>query len=191
MARVLASIFLAVELGGGFGTATAEIVSTTSESVVVELEVEVEMEPTPDSVVAHFVLPDEYQITIALLPRGEGIYGVTTELKPANYQVVFEALGETSSQSDPVSLSDLGADLGPQAGDSDEEDESSPETNRWLWLGVALGAASLSALAFWVLGARDEDDGSEDLEAGQPSEGPLPDETSSEAPAEVGEDPGA
>jgi hypothetical protein len=33
----------------------------------------------------------------------------------------------------------------------------SPASTRWLWLSVALGAASLSALAFWVLGVRDDD----------------------------------
>jgi hypothetical protein len=177
MTRVAASILLAVQLGGGFGNASASILSSTPESMVVEVEVEVEVEA--DSVVAHFALPGEEQVTIPLLPRDGGRYGVTTELKPADYQVVFEALGETSAQSDPVSLSDLGADVDSIVGEpGDEGDEQSPSTNRWMWLGIALGAASLSALAFWVLGERDDKD--DDHEPPQASsEEPAP-ETSPE-----------
>ena len=37
--------------------------------------------------------------------------GITTELKPANYQVVFETLGDPSIQSLPMTLTDLGADI--------------------------------------------------------------------------------
>jgi hypothetical protein len=55
-----------------------------------------------------------------------------------------------------------------------ESAESSPGTQRWLWLGIALAAASLSALAFWVLGERDrpdhEDSNPDDAEAPAPEE---------------------
>ncbi|GEM_PF-873333 len=188
MNHLLVPVLLAIELGGGFGTATANITSTTPQSMVVEIRVEVEVEA--DTVVAHFALPDEDQITIPLLARDHGTYGVTTELKPADYMVVFEAVGETGAQSEPVSLSDLGAELGPEAGGADQDDdERSPETNQWMWLGVALGAASLSALAFWALGGRDESDGDHDadqtppdgVESAEPSpEMPSPEEPTSE-----------
>jgi hypothetical protein len=163
MIRVAALVLAAVELGAGFGDAGATVESMSDESMIVDIHVEVVDEA--DVVVAHFVLPDEDQITIPLLPREDGTYGVTTELKPANYQVVFEAVGDPGAQSEPVTLSDLGADLGAVAGVSDEG--TSKETSQWLWLGLALGAASLSALAFWVLGARDDED-DEEAEA-QPS----------------------
>jgi hypothetical protein len=48
-------------------------------------------------------------------------------------------------------------DFSSSAGTTEPEEEPiSASTQQWLWLGVALGAASLSALAFWVLGGRDE-----------------------------------
>jgi hypothetical protein len=156
MIRLAAVALLAVELGAGFGTATATVVSTTEESMIVELHVEVV--EAADSVVVHLGLPEEDPVTIPMVPRETGSYGVTTEVKVADYQVVFEALGEPGAQSDPVALSDLGVDLSGEsrpATSMTEVVERSPGTQRWLWLGIALGAASLSALAFWVLGARD------------------------------------
>jgi len=156
MIRLAVVAMLAVELGAGFGSATATVVSTTDESMIVDLHVEVG--GPADSVVVHLALADEDPITLPMVPREDGSYGVTTEVKMAEYQVVFETLGETGTQSDPVAISDLGVDLSsePEAAPSTTEvEERSPGTQRWLWLGVALGAASLSALAFWVLGARD------------------------------------
>jgi hypothetical protein len=154
--RLAVVALLAVELGTGFGPATATVVSTTDESMIVDLHVEV-VGPA-DSVVVHLALADEDPITLPMVPRDEGSYGVTTEVKAADYQVVFETLGESGTQSDPVALTDLGVDFEdePEAAPSTTEVlERSPGTQRWLWLGVALGAASLSALAFWVLGGRD------------------------------------
>ncbi|HSK07860.1 MAG TPA: hypothetical protein VK990_10095 [Acidimicrobiia bacterium] len=170
MVRLTALVFFAVELGAGFGAASATVVSTTDESVVVEFHVEVE---TPaDSVVLHLALAGEDPIRVPMVERDDESYGVTTEVKAANYQVVFEAVGDPGAQSSPVSLIELGAELAGGSEDPDdpaEEDERSPGTQRWLWLGVALGAASLSALAFWVLGDRDEPDDLEttDQEVGE------------------------
>jgi hypothetical protein len=174
MIRLAAVILAAVELGAGFGDASATVESLSDESMVVDMRVEVTVEA--DVVVAHFALPDEDQITIPLLLREDGTYGVTTELKPADYQVVFEAVGDPGAQSEPVALSDLGADLGTSGGTDDEG--TSKQTSQWLWLGVALGAASLSALAFWVLGARDDKDEDEDEED-------APDQVSPEEPTSV------
>ena len=158
MMRFAALLLFAVDLGSGFGTATASVVSASDESIILELGVEVD--ESADSVVAHLALADEDTITIPMLPRDDGTFGVTTEVKPANYLVVFEAIGDPGAESDPVSLTDLGADLSSTPGTTDltEDEESSSGTQQWLWLGVALGAASLSALAFWVLGGRDERD---------------------------------
>ena len=155
MIRLAALVLAAVEIGAGFGDASATVVSTSEESMVIEIHVEVTNEA--DVVVAHFALPDEDQITTPLLLREDGTYGVTTALKPADYQVVFEAIGDPGALSEPVTLSDLGANVGALGGTGGDADGSS-QSNQWLWLGVALGAASLSALAFWVLGARDDED---------------------------------
>jgi hypothetical protein len=156
MIRIAAAILLAIELGAGFGSATATVESRGEESMVVDLRVEVE--GSPDSVVAHLSLPDEETITIPMLVRGEGVYGVTTEVKPANYVVVFEVIGDPGAESDPVTLGELGVDFSSNAATTqpDEDTAISASTQQWLWLGVALGAASLSALAFWVLGGRDQ-----------------------------------
>lgn len=156
MIKLAALALFAVELGAGFGTATATVVSTTHESLVVDFHVEVGV--SADSVVVHLALSDEDPITVPMVQRDDGSYGVTTEVKAADYQVVFEALGDPGAQSDPVALTDLGVNFetGSEAPDTTESEGSSPGTRRWLWLGVALGAASLSALAFWVLGGRDE-----------------------------------
>ena len=155
MRLLSALLFLSVELGGVFGSAQAEVVSIDDESMTIELEVGVEGEV--DAVVAHLALTGEQPLALPLLERGEGVYGITTEVKPADYQVVFEALGEVSSQSQAVALTDLGVEL-EDAGTGTTSDEGlSEDTVGWGWLAVAFGAASLAALAFWVLGGRDED----------------------------------
>ncbi len=157
MSRILAVALLAsVNLGGGFGNASAEVISMTDESM--EIEVRVEVQNTADAVVVHFVLSDEDPVTLPLVSRGNGVFGITTELKPANYQVLFETLGDTSVQSQPVSLTDLGADIG-DTGDqvtSTTDGGFSSATQGWGWLAMAFGAASLAALAFWALGGKDE-----------------------------------
>jgi len=169
MIRIAALVVSAVELGAGFGAATATVVSTTDQSIVIEMHVEVDA--PADTVVAHLSLPGEETVTIPMLPREDREYGVTTEIRAADYVIVFEAIGESGAQSDPVTLSDLGADLRPDASTATtESDEPSPATRRWLWLGVALGAASLSALAFWVLGGREAPDADHDSDAISPEE---------------------
>lgn len=159
MVKLAALVFFAVELGAGFGAATATVVSTTDESIVVDFHVE--LEAPADSVVVHLALAGEDPIRVPMVERDDESFGVTTEVKAANYQVVFEALGDPGAQSSPVSLTELGAELAggsESLGDTTESEGRSPGTQRWLWLGVALGAASLSALAFWVLGDRDGPD---------------------------------
>jgi len=87
------------------------------------------------------------------------VLGITTELKPANYQVVFETLGDVSIQSLPVTLVEMGADIGGASGSvtSTTEGGLSNVTQGWGWLALAFGAASLAALAFWALGGPKDD----------------------------------
>jgi hypothetical protein len=153
MLRIVAfGLLAAIEIGGGFGEASAEVISLTDESM--EIVVEVEVQESADAVVAHFALSGEEPVTLPLLSRGGSIYGIVTELRPANYQVVFETLGDEPSQSEPVTLTALGADITGSAGSTTTTTEGgfSAATRGWGWLAVAFGAASLAALAFWVLG---------------------------------------
>ena len=159
MLSIAALVLVAVELGGGFGDATATVVSTNSESMQVELHVEVTI--PADAVLAHLALPGEPNLTLPMLEREDGIYGITTELKKANYQVIFEILGPTSTQSQPVTLGGIGAEIpdgGTTSADSTEASDVSAGTSGWIWLAVAFGAASLSLLTFWVLSGRNDSD---------------------------------
>jgi hypothetical protein len=127
--------------------------------MVVEMEVEV-TDPA-DSVVAHLSFEEDEILTLPLLDRGDGVFGLRTELEPKNYIVVFEAVGEGGESSEPVTLTTLGADLGPESGPTTStlgEGELSGDSQQMLWLAVALGAASLSLVAFWVLGGRKDDE---------------------------------
>jgi hypothetical protein len=151
-------LFLSVNLGGGFGNASAEVISTTEDGVNVRIQVEVEV--SADSVVAHLTAPGEAELTLPMLSTGSGVYEIQTDLPAVDYQVVFEALGPEGELSTPVSLSELGAALPSQPGATVPGDDEGlgSDVTRWGWLALALAAASLSALAFWVLGGSDKDD---------------------------------
>jgi hypothetical protein len=181
MSRILAVALLAsVNLGGGFGNASAEVLSINDESM--EIEVRVEVQNSADAVVVHFVLSDEDPVTLPLVSRGDGVFGIATELKPANYQVLFETLGDPSVQSQAVSLTDLGANIGDAGQDTTSTTEAgvSSVTQGWGWLAVAFGAASLAALAFWVLGGRDDSEAAVD---------PDPDTSEDDGPEFEGQSP--
>lgn len=155
------AVLAAVILGGMFGTATATVESVEDQVMVVDITIEVQS--SAEAVVAHLTFDEEPVLTLPLLDRGEGLFGIRTELEPKNYVVVFEVIGEDAESSGPVSLSQMGADLGPESSSAttttEGEDELSRESRALLWLAIALGAASLSVLAFWVLGGRRDDDG--------------------------------
>lgn len=155
--RAVAAILAAVTLGGSFGQASATTVSLEADTMLVDISVEVMV--SAQSVVAHFSTGADEPIVISLLPRGGGTYGIRTELPRKDFFVVFEAIGEPGHLSDPTTLSAMGAQLtfeGSPADPGEPEEPEPSESARWGWLAVALGAASLSALAFWVLGERDE-----------------------------------
>jgi hypothetical protein len=156
MRTVLAA---SIVLGGIFGSATATVESIDDGVMVISIEVEVST--AAESVVAHLSFEDEPVLTLPLLDRGDGTFGLRTELEPRNYFVVFETVDTEPDTSEPVSLTEMGADLGPEPSSPATalaEDEISPESRQLLWLAVALAAASLSLLAFWVLGSRDDDE---------------------------------
>ncbi|MGD2061935.1 MAG: hypothetical protein PVF87_13775 [Acidimicrobiia bacterium] len=149
-------VLAAVIVGGLFGTATATVETIDEDVMVIDLEVE--FMGTADSVVAHLAFEDE-ELALPLLDRGDGVYGIRTELEPKNYVVVFEAVGGEASA--PITLAQMGADLLPDSGATMptevEDDALSDESRQSLWLAIALAAASLSLIAFWVLGGREEE----------------------------------
>ena len=151
------TLIAAVILGGFFGAASATVESIDDQ--VMRIDIEVEVTGSAGTVVAHLTFDDDPPLTLPLLDRGGGAFGIVTELEAKNYVVVFEVVGEEPS--DPVSLTQMGADLLPESGPTtttDPEDEAlSGDSRRSLWLAVALGAASLSLIAFWVLGDREGD----------------------------------
>jgi hypothetical protein len=160
MLRIAAFVlFAAVDIGGGFGNAGAEVISLRDDSM--EVEIQVEVLGTVDAVVVHFALSGEDPVTLPLVSRGGGVFGITTELKPANYQVVFETLGDVSIQSQPVAIADLGAQVTSPSGPATSSTEGgfSSVTRGWGWLALAFGAASLAALAFWALGGGRDNQG--------------------------------
>lgn len=158
------ALIAAVQLGGAFGEATAQVHELSEQSMIVSIEVEVGV--SVSAVVAHLTFADDPTVTIPLLDRGEGRFGSRTELQPKNYVVVFEALATPGELSEPVSLVELGADLDQPfvatTGPVGEDEGLSSDTQRLGWLALALGAASLSALAFWALGDRDDDKAEEE-----------------------------
>ncbi|HEX9847871.1 MAG TPA: hypothetical protein VGB33_05600 [Acidimicrobiia bacterium] len=151
------ALIAALLLGGAFGTASAAVESI--ESGVMTIDIEVEIGVTAQSVVAHLVFDNDEALTLPLLDRGDGVFGIVTQLEAKNYMVVFEILGPNGEISEPVSLTMLGADLRTESTgttDAEEDDGLSVDSRRLLWLAVALGAGSLSVLAIWVLGDRDK-----------------------------------
>ncbi|HEX6286465.1 MAG TPA: hypothetical protein VFZ80_03190 [Acidimicrobiia bacterium] len=155
----LIALIASVVIGGLFGTASASVEAIGEDVMIVEIEVEVP--PGAANVVAHLSFESE-DLVLPLTDRGDGVFGIRTELPPRNYFVVFEVIGEEGGSSEAVSLTELGAELtgGPAATATTAPDDEGldDDSRQMLWLAVALGAASLSALAFWVLGGRDQDD---------------------------------
>jgi hypothetical protein len=159
----LIAILAAVQLGGGFGEGSASTVSLEEDSVLVELRVEVNV--SAQSVVAHLSAADEEPRVLALIHRGGSVFGIRTELPRKDYLVVFEAIGTPGELSQPANLTTLGAELSfpspTPTGEGGEPAEKPSQASRWGWLALALGAASLSLLAFWVLGGGDAKEGEE------------------------------
>lgn len=169
MNLIVLAVLAAAALGGGFGQASAEVDELTATSMIIDLEVEVKV--SADAVVAHLSFDDDPTLTMPLLDRGGGVFGVRTELEPKNYMVVFEAVGSPGEVSESISLTRLGADIAGTPGDAPpavagggDDQGLSRDTQRMGWLALALAAASLSALAFWALGDRERPEADEKAE---------------------------
>lgn len=150
-------LIAAVILGGGFGSAAANVESEAGDTMVIDIEVEVQV--SAETVVAHLTFEDDPVLTLPMIHRGDSTFGVTTELEAKNYIVVFEAVGDEGETSIPVSLAQMGAQLGPESNPTTTtttSDEISADNRQMLWLAIAAGAASLSVLAFWVLGPKED-----------------------------------
>lgn len=146
---VFSFLLMTLQVGGGF-SAAAE--ATVIDRSTVEIAVEVSTE-AGSSVVVHAVDPGGEQRTVAMLEVTPGVYRTRFTTRPLDLVVVFEHL-ESGAQSDPVRLTALGVapDLVGVVGAPTAQPDN--EGSGWGWLAIALGAASLSALAFWTLGDR-------------------------------------
>lgn len=148
-------LVLSSVLGGDFGEASATGRATSSGNVEVTLSVVVNNSPT---VVAHVIDPGGDQTTVPLVHRGNNRYSSTIELRPADFIVVFEALGDAlSTQSQPVRLTELGLDpslIGVLATTTTAADRFPSGVRQWGWAGLALAALSLALVAWWALPER-------------------------------------
>ena len=140
-----------VDLGGVFGHAVATAEPRTSDEIQLNLEVEADEAAT---VVAHLIDPGGTQETLPLASRGEGIFGVRTEVAKTDYLVVFEAIeGSVASQSQPLRLTDLGVDpalVGILTAPPTDDEEFSDSTRQWGWAGLGLAALALTLVALWA-----------------------------------------
>lgn len=140
---------------GGFVGPTVEGRETGASTMEIDLSVS----GTPGaSVVAHLIEPGGQQQTHALRERSSGRYGGIFEVGRIDLVVVFEAVDGSGTQSEPLRLTDIGLDralLGalPFAPTTTTPGISA-ETQGWGWLALAMGAASLAALALWALPER-------------------------------------
>jgi hypothetical protein len=141
-----------VELGGVFGRAVASATSLSSDTIQLDLEVEADEDA---ALVAHLIELGGTQETIPLSSRGNGVFGIRTEVRKTDYLVVFEALeGSLASQSQPLRLTDLGVDptlVGVLTVPTTDDDEISDATRQWGWAGLGLAAAALTLVALWAL----------------------------------------
>jgi hypothetical protein len=131
-----------------FGAATADAVVVDSNTVEYVVSVEA---LAGTSVVLHALDPGSEQVTVAMLENSSGVYRTRFESRPVDYIIVFEDL-TSGEQSDPRRLSELG--VAPEfVGGTPSlttSEEAGPDRSLG-WLGLGLGLASLSVLAFWVL----------------------------------------
>jgi hypothetical protein len=131
-----------------FGGADAEAVVVDSDTVAYTVSVEA---PSETSIVLHALDPGSEQVTVAMLEVATGVYRTRFESRPLDYVVVFEDL-TTGRQSDPQRLSGMGVPPEFVGGAPVVTPPGRGGVDSSLgWLGLGLGLASLSALAFWVL----------------------------------------
>jgi len=148
----LVGLAMALQVGGFF--VAPEVEGREAGASMMEIDLSVSA-PPGGSVVAHLIEPGGRQQTFALRERSSGRYGGVFEVGRIDLVAVFEALDGAGIQSEPARLTDIGLDralLGalPVAPPTTASGVSS-QTRGWGWLGLAMGAASLAALALWAL----------------------------------------
>jgi hypothetical protein len=141
---IAAFLLLLVELGSGYSGGEATGTGLTPDLIEVRLVVQVAESDGP--VVVHLALPGEDVDTHPMLAGGEGRWTMVAELRPADWQVVFEALA-AGSLSEPVSLTELGLDPDLLAVSAPTTDTPAPPEKAslpWWQLSVALAVAALA-----------------------------------------------
>jgi len=199
MKALLAGLILLLPLSAPFGEASATATSTDGG---LRFEVSVEVEGDYVAVVVRGVGSGAAQLPpVALSDQGDGTWvGIVQMPVVENILIGFEAIPESGAAavSELHRLTDLGVDRavfgsGQPATTSVEEDEPlvSVEGRRWGWLGLAAGAAALTALAFWALGSvrgRGDDEEVAEAEEAAADEGDDEEVAGTARVDEVGED---
>jgi hypothetical protein len=150
---MLAFVFLVFASTTGLGPASATVLDSGVDTFQVELEVEAAAERV---VVAHVIDPGGDQMTISMAEVEDGVYRGVFEHRPADLLVVFEDVAG-GEQTQAASLSELGVVFETPAVTTAPTSPEPPDDSLG-WLGLGLGAASLSLLAFWVLAGRSGDE---------------------------------
>lgn len=146
MVSLAVLVLLVVELGGGFGAASAE---ATASDDVMEVTISVTAPSSAGAVIAHFMLPGEDEVTHSMSQAGVRWTGLL-ELRPGDWTVVFEAVG-TGDLSQPRTLTALGVDRSvlvsaPPPAEVEEPGVVVP----WRWLALACAAAAAAIIVALV-----------------------------------------
>lgn len=129
---------------GAFGAASASVESSDDGGLVVQIDVEVSGDPA--TVAARFGW-DNHELVLPLRDQGAGVFGATTRFPLVkDYTVVFEAIGEETFVSEPMSLTDIGAVVESAPGAVDADERAARSFSPWLTLGLGLTALSILAL---------------------------------------------
>jgi hypothetical protein len=156
MRWILAVISIVAQVSTGFTDGAVEGTEIADDTVRITITVRA---APGGSVVVHLVDPGGEQITVAMAEQSSGLYRAVTDIDQIDYVAVFEGIANPPFQSEPQRLTELGLDRALITPDqvfpaSPTSTAAEDDPTRWGWLGLGLGAASLSLLAFWVLGGK-------------------------------------
>jgi hypothetical protein len=157
---MLAAVLLAVTLTAPFGTAEA---SATDVGLPLQVVITVEVDGASEAVLVRIVAAAGELEPVAMIPRGDGTWGVTVELtEREDVLVAFEAVtsGGESAISESHRLSELGVDPAVFAIGETTTTEPSPsrlpEGGPWLIVAIVAAVVAMVLVVVWALPRRGE-----------------------------------
>jgi hypothetical protein len=136
-----------VVMAVGFGPAHATAAALDTGDVRVSFEVESD---AGSEVVAHLLEPGGDERIVSMIEESPGSFRGLVDIRPVDLIVVFEQL-DTGLQSNPERLSAMGVDPALLGAPSVTSSLPGDDGSAMGWLGLGLGLAALSLLAFWVV----------------------------------------